>query len=227
MTVVAADIRSPFGIVRGHWGSLHLPVHLKPRQRHVTIGLHADGAGSLVCLLQLVQAAAVDSVSARQHSCWQRAVKQEVEANRAVLAHAVLYAYVIALQLLVVAAPARIAVEEPVSAPNSADAAGIAVKLLLIVSVLEEGALQAYVRAESCSARAAVWRDGLLSRTKRADNLPYSGSIKLMPSLWVLFVIVHDLVVAMPAPEHLRTAWGHQLTAATVVAAPIRPLPPP
>lgn len=34
-------------------------------------------------------------------------------------------------------------------------------KLLLIVSVLEEGALQAYVRAESCSARAAVWRDGL------------------------------------------------------------------
>lgn len=83
-----------------------------------------------------------------QHSDGPYAVKQVLEAHGAVLVHAVGDAHVAVLQACAVAAVAGAAVEEVVAPADPADAAVVAVELLLAGVVVEEVALHADVAPE-------------------------------------------------------------------------------
>ena len=99
VAVVAEDVGYPVGVVGGHGGVGHLLVDAAPDGRQISVGLHADGAQQLPVLLHVLQALAVDGVAARQHRRRPHTVKQVLEANRAVLPHAVLHAHVVPLHV--------------------------------------------------------------------------------------------------------------------------------
>ena len=99
VAVVAEDVGYPVGVVGGHGGVGHLLVDAAPDWRQISVGLHADGAQQLPVLLHVLQALAVDGVPARQHRRRPHTVKQVLEANRAVLPHAVLHAHVVPLHV--------------------------------------------------------------------------------------------------------------------------------
>lgn len=80
-------------------------------------------------------------VSARQHCDGPYGVEQILKAHRAVLVHAVGHTHVAVLQCDAVAAVAGAAVEEVGAAADPADAAVVAVELLLGGVIVEEVAL--------------------------------------------------------------------------------------
>ena len=92
---------------------------------------------------------------AGQHSGPPDAVKQVLQAHRAVVFHAVGHADVVVVQVVGVAAAAGVAVEEVVAAPNAADAALVAVELRAREVVVEELALH----ARPSPKRGAAWND--------------------------------------------------------------------
>jgi hypothetical protein len=107
-------------------------------------------------------------VPARQHSNGPYAVKEVLEAHRAVLVHAVGDTHVTVLEHDTVAAVAGAAVEEVGPAAHSAYAAVVTVELLLGGVVVKELALHAAVAPEGHAANPAFcgyWLPGVAHDT--------------------------------------------------------------
>lgn len=123
---------------------------------------------------------------ARQHCDGPDGVKQVLKAHGAVLVHAVGHAHMAVTQGRAVAAVARAAVEEVGPAADSADAAVVAVELLLAGVVVEEVALHAAVAAKADGACAAHLGHRLPRVAEGTHNLRDQLSLQPVPLCWVL-----------------------------------------
>jgi hypothetical protein len=89
-------------------------------------------------------------------------------------------------------------VEEVVRSTNAADAAGLAVELLLFHVVVKEAALQAGVCAKVNPAAAAGGSDRLPEPAECAHQLTHGCAVKLMALAWVL--LNRDIDVSFTCP---------------------------
>jgi len=111
-----------------------------------------------------------------------------------------------------VAAVAGLAVKEVVSAANSADAALITVELILRCVIIKEVTLHAAVATKANPAVAAGCAHWLPGVTQSTHHLLDQPAIQCVPLFRVQFSLVLDVIVTVPAPEHLPAAGSYQLT---------------
>lgn len=154
--------------------------HVKDRHR-------THGASELVVLEHLVEALQVHRVPTPQHRRLPQRIEHVLVADRAVVLHRVLDAPMLVAESNRVARSALLAVEEVLLPSNSADAAVLAVVMLLINIVVEEFARTAEVLPHADAAVVAQLRHRLLGVTDETDNRFNCTPVKLVPvvdSLW-------------------------------------------
>jgi hypothetical protein len=225
--VVAEDVGPPAAVLWRYGQHRDARVYVPPVRRVVAQRLLADGAGGahrVVARLQLPHALRVYRVPAAQHRGGVHALKQELEADGAVLVHGALHTLVVALERHSVAGAAGVAVEVVVAPADAADAALVAVVGLLVEVVVKEAALEAGVGTKLDAACCAGSAHGLACVAQRTQHLRYRPAVQLVLLLPIRLVRVFGLVVAVPAPKLLAATGGDEAHAAAVVGAPILPL---
>jgi len=150
---------------------LHLCVQGLEELVHVKDGRRAYGTRELVVLQHLVEAVEVHGVATPEHRRLPQRIKHVLVADGAVVLHRVLDAAVLVAQGRRVAGSTLLAVEEVVLSTDSADAAIVAMELLLVNVIVQEVALSAEVLPHADAAVAAHLRDRLLGVTDEADDL--------------------------------------------------------
>jgi hypothetical protein len=125
-------------------------------------------------------------VPAAQHRGGVHALKQELEADGAVLVHGALHTLVVALERHSVAGAAGVAVEVVVAPADAADAALVAVVGLLVEVVVKEAALEAGVGTKLDAACCAGSAHGLACVAQRTQHLRYRPAVQLVLLLPIL-----------------------------------------
>lgn len=138
---------------------LHLCVEGLEELVHVEDGRGAYGARELVVLQHLVEALQVHGVAAAEHRRLPQRIEQVLVADGAVVLHRVLDAAVPVAKGRRVAGSTLLAVEEVLLSSYSADAAIVAMELLLVNVIVQEVAGCAEVLPHADAAVAAHLRD--------------------------------------------------------------------
>lgn len=151
-----------------------------------------------------------------------RGLKQVLQADRAILMHGVLDTRVRVKDLVRVATATSVAMEIIVATTDAADATSLAVEnLLLHTIIIPEVAVSTKICPEDLIALYTLPARRLRKMAPLADNLFNVCSVYLVG----IQPFVLPLIVTMPAPEDLSTAWGHNTAFAPVVPATLARAP--